>query len=300
MENRKLKTKADPVQKSPVPGSKKPKKKRSKPKKVDQQGNLKVDQGKPRLKKKKKVLDLLPSGHKLIVRKLPPLLTTSSFLDQIYKFNSEIKSSILSCYYVQGEYPANPYLPFVHSRCYIQCLDEQSLISVGKMIKEMKFTDGNTQEVEAKGEEMKVFTPFIEKAIFGQMPPYNGSKVSNPSNNTIEEEPLYKHFTDFCNSAGLFEKKEGDNAKKVEHPKDILNYVMNVVNRNLATSQSKKSKESKKKEQQQPAKKNSKKDTNKEVKKELKKTVEKGKPAPKRKPKKKTAPTPKANAPAVN
>lgn len=287
MENAKDKIATDSVPNPPGSKSRKEKKNKSKSKKVDQKVPQKVEQimgrtKKPKKKKVKTQLEIVESSHKLIVRSLPPLLTSSSFLGQIYKFDSGVRSLILSCYYVQGEYPANPYIPFVHSRCYIQCIDEPSLISIGKMIKTMKFADD--QKLGEEKEELRSFSPSIEKAIFSSTPPLTANQVRGNINNTINDDSFYKQFKDYCDSTGYFEKKETEASKaKVEHPTDIFTYIENTVEKNKNTTKPKKVKQSKKKEPKEPneSKKNP------DVKKQSKNVDDKGKATPKRKQKKK-------------
>lgn len=174
-----------------------------------------------RVKKAPKVrLGLLPTTHKLVVRNLPPLLTCDAFLDQVFKLDSCDRAALLSHYYVQGEYPENPYLPFVHSRCYLQCVDESALMAFGKAIKEMKFTDNTVQE------SARVFSPSVEKALFGSMP--NEAKVG-PSNGKITDDQFYTHFVDYCQGTGLFAPGEGKEKTKCGPGEDPFQFVESVV-----------------------------------------------------------------------
>lgn len=174
------------------------------------------------------------STHKLIVRKLPPSLSAASFLDQIYKLHPELSTHILSHYYVQGEYPENPYLPFVNSRCYLECDNEQSLMAIGKTLKVMKLKDDNSNE------DSKSFEPTIEKAIFNAMPPTSISVGA--MNKTIGDLPLFKLFQDYCNSTGQFEKKEGNNQNKTVPPTDLLEYLDSIISKSNKKKKKKKNK----------------------------------------------------------
>jgi hypothetical protein len=140
--------------------------------------------------------------HKLTIRKLPPRLSKNSFIKKVFTENPEFKEYICEIYYVNGYYPETQFEQSVPSRCYINCINDESMMMVGRGIKQMSFTNdliNNETENETENEndnenenennnenhtnvdsqigspkmydeEMETYSPIVEKSFYQHMP----------------------------------------------------------------------------------------------------------------------------------
>ncbi|TID28479.1 hypothetical protein CANINC_002474 [Pichia inconspicua] len=160
---------------------------------------------------------------KLTVRRLPPNLKEDSFWNVVYTNFPDFKELVHSYYYVNGYLPQTQFENPVFSRCYIDCIDEQSMMIVGRGIKTLTFTndvEGQTKKDETGNsevfeEEMEVYVPSIEKSFYQKMP--QGDIEPFPENGSITKNPHYKLFVELL-------KEEG----RREMPRNIFDYIIEL------------------------------------------------------------------------
>ncbi|GMM27834.1 hypothetical protein DAMA08_005500 [Martiniozyma asiatica (nom. inval.)] len=176
---------------------------------------LQKQKGKKVKTKNEKIM--LTESFKLIVRKLPPLLSEKCFWDKVSVTYPELNGLVKNSYYVTGKYPANPYFPPTHSKCFIQGISEGAIMEIGNSLKNLTFKDdlnqtgfNTTETVDELDDDTKLYTPSIEKAIYSMFPNETSIKT-NEMNGKIKESPVFQLFADFCNGTGKFSPVE--NAK---------------------------------------------------------------------------------------
>lgn len=193
-----------------------------------------MQEEKERLERERK--PILPV-FKLTVRNLPPDLSEKLFIEQIQKKNPDLKEFITEYYYVQGYYPTNQFEANVLSRCYINCSDETTMMTVGRTIKQMKFKDdvrgrveeptkNENQNIEERGieeeEASEIYNPVIEKSFLQSMPDFASIGVINTGkwdscNGKLEMNSAFKKFVEAIDSEG-----------KIPIPEDIFNKMKKV------------------------------------------------------------------------
>lgn len=190
--------------------------------------NRNKDVAKKRKRSAKKKAPKVPERvtYKLTIRRLPPNLKENTFWDVVNTKFPEFKDAIHSHYYVEGYLPQTQYENPVFSRCYVDCIDEDSMMAVGRGIKTLTFTndtEGSTEKEdggnsEVFDEKMEVYIPLIEKSFYPKMP--QGGVQPFSKNGSIAENPHYKLFAELL-------KEEG----RMEMPKNIFEYAVELEER---------------------------------------------------------------------